>query len=88
MARHGGQNIVVVTHGGVLDVIYRRAFDLAPDAPRDYAIPNAGVNWLAIEGERWSVERWGDTGHLHAPLAHRGDEPQGGRACPGRRSVV
>lgn len=64
VARHGGQNIVVVTHGGVLDVVYRRARDLSPDAPRDYPIPNAGINWLAIHGERWSIERWGETGHL------------------------
>lgn len=61
---HRGQSIVVVTHGGVLDVIYRRALGLPSDAPRDYAIPNAGINWLAIDGEQWTIERWGETGHL------------------------
>ena len=73
VARHGGQSIVVVTHGGVLDVVYRRAFDLSPDAPRDYVIANAGINWLAIEGERWSVERWGETGHLHCAVGAPGE---------------
>ena len=57
---HCGQRLVVVTHGGVLDVIYRRALGLPPDAPRDYPIPNAGINWLAIDGEQWSIERWGE----------------------------
>ena len=61
---HCGQTIVVVTHGGVLDVIYRRALGMPSDAPRDYPIPNAGINWLAIDGERWSVERWAETAHL------------------------
>lgn len=64
VAAHGGQTIVVVTHGGVLDVIYRRACGLPLDAPRSYALPNAGINWLAIAGERWSVECWGETEHL------------------------
>lgn len=59
-----GQTLVVVTHGGVLDVIYRRALGLPSDAPRDYAIPNAGINWLAIDGEHWQIERWGDAVHL------------------------
>ena len=64
LGEHCGQTIVVVTHGGVLDVIYRRALGLPSDAPREYAIPNAGINWLAIDGEQWSIERWGETAHL------------------------
>ena len=67
LADHRGQTIVVVTHGGVLDVIYRRAQGLPPDSPRDYAIPNAGINWLAIGGEQWLIERWGETTHLAVP---------------------
>lgn len=63
---HRGQTIVVVTHGGVLDVIYRRAQGLPADSPRDYAIPNAGINWLAIAGEQWLIECWGETAHLAA----------------------
>lgn len=58
---HPGQTIVVVTHGGVLDVVYRRALALPSDAPRDYPIPNAGINWLAINGTQWLIERWGET---------------------------
>ncbi len=61
---HPGQTIVVVTHGGVLDVIYRHVRGLPPDAPRDYPIPNAGINWVTIDGEQWEIERWGETAHL------------------------
>ncbi len=64
VAAHPGQTIVVVTHGGVLDVIYRQARGLPLAAPRDYPIPNAGLNWVAIEGGRWSIESWGDATHL------------------------
>ena len=61
---HPGQTIVVVTHGGVLDVIYRRVRGLPSDAPRDYPIPNTGINWVAISGEQWVIESWGETAHL------------------------
>ena len=63
VSAHRGQTIVVVTHGGALDVIYRRARDLPLEAPRDYPIPNAGINWLQIDGERWLIENWGDVAH-------------------------
>lgn len=61
---HRGQAIVVVTHGGVLDVIYRKARGLPIDAPRDYPIPNTGINWVAISGAEWLIEAWGSTRHL------------------------
>ncbi len=64
VSEHPGQTIVVVTHGGVLDVINRRARDLPPEALRDYRIPNAGINWVAIMGERWVIESWGETASL------------------------
>jgi len=62
--RHPSQTLVVVTHGGVLDVIYRMAKGLPIEAPRDYPIGNAGVNWIRIEGDEWSVESWGEVAHL------------------------
>ncbi len=64
VSNHAGQTIVVVTHGGVLDVIFRRVHDLPPEAPRDYPIPNAGINWVVIDGKQWGIERWGETAHL------------------------
>ena len=61
---HAGQVIVVVTHGGVLDVLFRRVRRLPLHAPRDYAIPNAGINWIAVGGEDWEIEIWADTAYL------------------------
>ena len=61
---HPGQTLVVVTHGGVLDVIYRRVHGLPADAPRDYPIPNAGLNRVSISGDQWLIECWGETAHL------------------------
>lgn len=61
---HIGQTIIVVTHGGVLDVVYRRAKNLPLDAPRNYPIPNTGLNWVVIRDGQWVIEIWGSAPHL------------------------
>lgn len=61
VSRHASELIVVVTHGGVLDVVYRRSNELPLSAPRNYPIPNAGLNWLSIHHDRWLIEAWGKT---------------------------
>jgi probable phosphoglycerate mutase len=65
---YADQAIVIVTHGGVLDILYRRAMGRALTGPRDAPIPNAGLNWLEIEaaaqGLRWTMVAWGNTAHL------------------------
>jgi probable phosphoglycerate mutase len=61
--------IAVVTHGGVLGIMYRVAKDLPLDAPRTYRTVNAGVNHFRHAAGRWRVVRWGDAEHLDAPGA-------------------
>jgi probable phosphoglycerate mutase len=60
--------VVIVTHGGVLDILYRRAMGRTLMGPRDAPIPNAGLNWLDIGAEgsglRWTMVAWGETQHL------------------------
>jgi probable phosphoglycerate mutase len=62
--RHAGQTIAVVTHGGVLDMLYRTAYDLPLHGPRECAIPNAGLNRLRVRGERIEIVTWADDAHL------------------------
>jgi len=61
---HRGQHIVLVTHGGVLDLLYREATRLALDAPRTWQLANAGLNRLLHAGEGLVLVGWGDVGHL------------------------
>jgi probable phosphoglycerate mutase len=65
----GAGPVAVVTHGGVLGVLYREAMGIPLVAPRTYSTPNAGVNHFVYEGGRWSILRWGDEGHLPADPA-------------------
>ena len=62
--RHAGQTVVAVTHGGVLDSIYRIASGLAADEPRRFELNNASINRIGWNGEQFSVLGWGDVSHL------------------------
>lgn len=64
VARHPGETVLIVTHGGVLDIAHRIATRKPLDAPRDFTIPNAALNWIRHDGE-WSLESWADLRHLH-----------------------
>ena len=61
---HRGQTVVVVTHGGVLDIVNRLVRGHPLSKPRDFLIPNAGINWVSVRDDCWSLESWGETGHL------------------------
>jgi probable phosphoglycerate mutase len=63
-AAHPGQNVAVVLHGGVLDIINRFVRGNSLETPRDFLIPNAGLNWIAVDNGRWHLETWGETAHL------------------------
>jgi 2,3-bisphosphoglycerate-dependent phosphoglycerate mutase len=52
--------ILIVTHGGVLDMLYRAAFGLALDAERTFAVPNAVINRLTYDDGRFVVRSWAE----------------------------
>lgn len=68
VAAHPGGQVLVVTHGGVLDILHRRASGKPLAAPRDFDIPNAALNWIGIEAGRWSVLAWAERSHLTETL--------------------
>jgi probable phosphoglycerate mutase len=68
IARHAGEQILVFTHGGVLEMIYRQATARGLSAPRDFEIPNAGLNWLESGPQGWSAGVWADVAHLAGAL--------------------
>jgi probable phosphoglycerate mutase len=63
-ARHPGELIVMVGHGGVLDVLYRAATRLELQAPRTWALGNAAINRLLWTPDGFSLVGWADTHHL------------------------
>ncbi len=63
-ARHAGQTVVLVAHGGVMDCLYRAALDLDLQAVRTWQLGNAAINRLLFSGGRFSLVGWGDLLHL------------------------
>jgi len=63
-ARHPGQQVVMVAHGGVLDILYRAATRLDLQAPRTWQLTNTAVNRLLWTPQGLTLVGWGDTSHL------------------------
>ena len=61
---HPGQTIAVVSHGGVMDALYRAASRIALDAPRSWQLGNASINRLLHTPQGFTLVGWSDTFHL------------------------
>lgn len=66
---HPGGRILIVTHGGLLDAAYRHAIGMPLSMTRDFPIYNASVNVLSHGAGKWSIDTWGDIGHLPRELS-------------------
>ena len=66
-AAHAGARLAVVTHGGVLDMLWRSAHGLSLDGLRACEIPNTGLNRLRWVDGTLIVESWADAAHLAGP---------------------
>lgn len=66
-ARHRGQHVAVVTHGGVLDALYRAASRIALDVQRSWLLGNASINRLLVRDGEFELIGWGDDQHLEDP---------------------
>ena len=63
-AQHTGGLVVLVAHGGVLDVLYRLATGQELQAPRTWQLTNAAINRLLWTPEGLTLVGWADTQHL------------------------
>ncbi len=63
-ARHLDEQIVLVAHGGVMDMLYRAATGMGLQAPRTWNLGNAAANRLLWSSEGFTVVGWSDTSHL------------------------
>jgi len=68
-ARHPGEQVLMVAHGGVLDVLYRAATRLELQVPRSWPIANTAINRLLWSPEGLSLVGWADTAHLQTEEA-------------------
>ena len=62
--QHPGEQIAVVAHGGVMDVLYRAATGQSIQAARTWALGNAVINRLLWTPAGFTLVGWNDTAHL------------------------
>ena len=68
-AEHAGLRVAAVTHGGVLDMLWRNAQKLPLHGRRECAIPNTGLNHLRWADGALHIDAWGDAAHLNDPAS-------------------
>ena len=73
-ARHPGETIALISHGGVMDCLYRAATRVGPQAPRTWQLGNASINRLLYSPEGFTLVGWSDTQHLDAAVFDGADD--------------
>lgn len=62
--RHTGKRVMVVSHGGAMDIIWRHASQVGLQATREAPLHNASVNRISVSTDGWRILDWGDVSHL------------------------
>lgn len=62
---HPTQRLLIATHGGVLDSVYRLCTGTALSTPRTWELPNTGINRLQYDADsdRLTLMQWAEIGH-------------------------
>jgi probable phosphoglycerate mutase len=68
-AKHLDQQIILVAHGGVMDLLYRAATGQELQAPRTWNLGNAAINRLLWTPDGLTLVGWSDTRHLEDDVA-------------------
>lgn len=79
-ARHPGQTIALVAHGGVLDCLYRAATHAPLQAPRSWPLGNASINRLLYSSGGFTLVGWNDAMHLDAMAAQSENDAPAARS--------
>jgi len=67
-ARHEGERLLTVTHGGVLDVIWREANGVDLRDRGTAPLLNASINRIALDQGQWRMLDWADVAHMDATV--------------------
>jgi len=62
--QHAGQQIVIVSHGGVLGAVLRHVLRIIPETRHRFKRFNGSWNVFTFENGAWFLETWGDISHL------------------------
>jgi len=61
---HSGENVAVICHAGLLDIMHRNVNKQPLNTERDFNIPNCALNWFHHNGFKWHLDAWDDHHYL------------------------
>lgn len=61
---HPGQTVLAVTHGAVLDTVFRILTNQSIEESLSIPTPNCALNWMRFDQGQWHLEVWGDKDHV------------------------
>lgn len=62
--KHKDHSILLVAHGGVLDIMIRYTFEIPLNVKRNFSLYNASINRFTVNNGEWKLESWGETSHM------------------------
>ena len=63
---HGGERVIVVTHGGVVTAFARYVLGVPASAPRRFDIGNTSLSLFCRDERGWMTRFLGDVSHLES----------------------
>lgn len=76
--KHAGHSVIVVSHGGLIQGMFRHVTGIGFQEARRFSLYNCAYNsFIAQEQDEWLLETWGDISHLQERIAvgEPGDAP-------------
>ncbi len=63
VSNYNGINLLIVTHGGILESIFRHTLNIPIKQDRTFSLINGSINKFSYENG-WRLESWGEISHL------------------------
>jgi len=64
--QHSGGLALIITHGGIVDSLFRETLGIPFESPRRYSLYNTAVNRFSFCDGSWTLRLWGEISHLSA----------------------
>jgi len=71
--RHPGEQILIVSHGGIVSAFFRHILGIPLSAPRRYRLKNTSITRIILENGEWFLDTFGDTSHLEGAVESHDD---------------